>query len=115
MFLVRLISLVVTQGRDGKQANTCPNLLRLPFQDPRATGQFLAALCISMSVPMWDESDFSLSWLTEMESKGLALCPGVCSVTCNRGNATEQEALATQQYPLKEIKKGHIASKKGVF
>lgn len=113
MFLVQHISLVVTQGRDGKQTNTCPNLLRLPLQDPRARGQFLAALCISISTPMWDESDFSLAWLMEMESKGLDLCPGVCSATCNRGNATEREALGMQQYTLKQIKKGHIAPKKG--
>lgn len=95
------------------QPNTRPNLLRLPFQVPRATGQFLATLCISVSAPMRDESGFPLSLLMEIERKGLDLCPGVCSATCNRGNATEPEALAMQQNTLKQIKKGHIASKQG--
>lgn len=62
---------------------------------------------------MWDESDFPLSWLMEMESKGLDLCPGVCSAACNRGNATEPEALAMQQCTLKQIKQDHIAAKQG--
>jgi len=48
-----------------------------------------------------------------MERKGLDLCPDVCSATCSRGNAAKPEAPGMQQYTLKWVKKGHIASKQG--
>lgn len=48
-----------------------------------------------------------------MESKGLDLCPGICSATCSRENAAKPEALGMQQYTLKWIKKGHTALKQG--
>lgn len=44
MFLLPCVSLVVTQGSDGKQANTHPSLPEFPFQDPRATGQALSGI-----------------------------------------------------------------------
>lgn len=39
MSLFPCVSLVITEGTDGKQANIHTSLLRLLFQDPRVTGQ----------------------------------------------------------------------------
>lgn len=42
MFPLPCVFVVVTQGSDGKQANTHTSLLGFPFQDPRGTGQALS-------------------------------------------------------------------------